>query len=125
MEQAATDYYPFGMYMPDRYIEDNTVQCIPVSRTRLINQITYVGDLLTPLGGSLTNLKPGGPIPGSSAPSISVLTTGGEEAYITAGQDLALYLDLPQLQSTETGLASVQTWFLMAAVLLLCLSVSR
>ncbi len=100
---AAYDHYPFGMYMPDRYIEDNTVQCIPVTRTRMINQIAYVGDLLTPLGGSITNLRPGTPTPGSSPVTVGTLSVG-EEAYISGGQDLEVYLDLPQLQGSETGL---------------------
>ncbi len=30
---ATYDYYPFGMLMPNRYAEDNTVQCTPVTKT--------------------------------------------------------------------------------------------
>jgi RHS repeat-associated protein len=36
---AAYDYYPFGMQMPSRVVEDATVQCIPVSRTRRVDKI--------------------------------------------------------------------------------------
>ncbi len=35
---AAYDYYPFGMLMTDRYFEDNTIQCIPVSKTRYVKK---------------------------------------------------------------------------------------
>ncbi len=97
---AAYDHYPFGMYMPDRFIEDNTVQCIPVTRTRMINQITYVGDLLTQSssGPFPAFLQPGGPQPGSSPVTIGTLSQG-EQATIGSGQDLEVYLNLPQLQS--------------------------
>jgi RHS repeat-associated protein len=30
--QAVYDYYPFGMLMPNRYAEDHTVQCLPISK---------------------------------------------------------------------------------------------
>jgi RHS repeat-associated protein len=35
---AAYDYYPFGMQMPSRVVEDATVQCLPVSRVRKVDQ---------------------------------------------------------------------------------------
>lgn len=35
---AAYDYYPFGMLMTDRYFEDNTIQCIPSTKTRFIKR---------------------------------------------------------------------------------------
>jgi hypothetical protein len=45
---TATDYNPFGMLMPGRIVEDNSVQCIPVSKTRLVNQIDYLDDMVNP-----------------------------------------------------------------------------
>ncbi len=31
--QSAYDYYPFGMLMPQRFVQDATIQCIPVTKT--------------------------------------------------------------------------------------------
>lgn len=33
MRHIAYDYYPFGMLMPNRYTEDNTIQCTPITKT--------------------------------------------------------------------------------------------
>nr|MBP6316047.1 hypothetical protein [Chitinophagaceae bacterium] len=42
---ASYDYYPFGMLMPNRYYEDNTIQCTPVTKTTYspywINVLSY------------------------------------------------------------------------------------
>ena len=35
--RAAYDYYPFGMQMPMRSVEDGSIHCVPVSRTRYEN----------------------------------------------------------------------------------------
>jgi RHS repeat-associated protein len=40
---AAYDYYPFGMLMPERMVEDTSVQCIPLSRTRMVKVVSTNG----------------------------------------------------------------------------------
>ncbi|RYD52414.1 MAG: hypothetical protein EOP52_09665 [Sphingobacteriales bacterium] len=37
--KAAYDYYPFGMVMPSRMLEDQSINCIPVSRTRYVREV--------------------------------------------------------------------------------------
>ncbi|RYD53623.1 MAG: hypothetical protein EOP52_05675 [Sphingobacteriales bacterium] len=37
--KAAYDYYPFGMVMPSRMVEDVSINCIPVSRTRYVREV--------------------------------------------------------------------------------------
>ena len=37
---AAYDHYPFGMLMPERYIEDNTVQCTPITKPYYVKKQT-------------------------------------------------------------------------------------
>ncbi|RYD50526.1 MAG: hypothetical protein EOP52_13960 [Sphingobacteriales bacterium] len=37
--KAAYDYYPFGMVMPSRMLEDHSINCIPVSRTRYVREV--------------------------------------------------------------------------------------
>jgi hypothetical protein len=43
---AAYDYYPFGMQMPGRIVEDATVQCVPVSKYRKVDQIVSSQNVL-------------------------------------------------------------------------------
>ncbi|HMT34992.1 MAG TPA: hypothetical protein PKC41_03985 [Chitinophagaceae bacterium] len=42
---AAYDYYPFGMLMPGRYAEDESVQCTHITKTRYESQMLQVVDL--------------------------------------------------------------------------------
>lgn len=51
---ATYDYYPFGMLMPERYVEDNTPQCVPVTYTKMVKTKTLITEL--PLSSADMNL---------------------------------------------------------------------
>jgi RHS repeat-associated protein len=66
---AAYDYYPFGMLMPERMVEDTSVQCIPISRTRMVKVVSTNGpstnsndflSLLVAPPGTELHYEPGG-----------------------------------------------------------------
>jgi len=119
---AAYDYYPFGMIMPDRSVEDNSVQCIPVTRSRLVNQVN-TGDVLLPvlddhleppviividpgkliagdqvfnaIQASVVQLEEGG----SGSPGEVISAQNGDET------EVAGYISLPAISSGQTGLS--------------------
>ncbi len=55
---AAYDYYPFGMLMPERYVQDETQQCTPVTRSMMVKKRVAIWDL--PISNSGAELFDGG-----------------------------------------------------------------
>ena len=101
---AAYDYYPFGMLMPERSVEDQSIQCIPVSRTRWVSQIINTTDMMEQAGSGGTALTP------SEAPAGSVVTPdeSGTGEVITSSDpnamEWAAYIDLPAAIEGQIGL---------------------
>jgi len=125
-ESRQTDYYPFGMIMPDRSVEDNTVQCIPVTRSRLVNQVN-TGDVLLPALDDhleppvIVVIDPGKLIAGDqifNAIQASVVQLeeggGGSPGEVISAQngdetEVAGYISLPAITSGQTGLSVAVT----------------
>ncbi len=101
---AAYDYYPFGMLMPERSVEDQTIQCIPVSRTRWVSQIINTTDMMEQAGSGGTALSP------TIDPAGSVVTpdeSGTGEVISSSdpnAMEWAAYIDLPAAISGQIGL---------------------
>jgi RHS repeat-associated protein len=105
---TATDYNPFGMLMPGRMVEDNSVQCIPVSKTRLVNQIEYLDDMVNPDAPGTT-----GPVVSFQSPgnaTITYPTNIDNDIYVLAepnpvdGTNMDVFADLLVLPSGAVGL---------------------
>jgi hypothetical protein len=84
--KTAYDYYPFGMYMPGRYVEDTASHCTTVSATTLIPSTTSTWVPWTVSLGGVIELG-GGSIADAGNDGV-VLTTG---AY---GDGLTLHLSV-------------------------------
>jgi len=119
---AAYDYYPFGMLMPGRSVEDNSVQCIPITRSRLVNQVN-TGNVLLPAVDDhleppvIIEIDPSVLIAGDqvfNAKSASVIQLGdgggGLPIEVISAQyggetEVAGYITLPAITSGQTGLS--------------------
>ena len=80
---AAYDYYPYGMLMPERYVEDASEQCVPVTKTlwtthtlpawtSATNPGTVIG-----IRGTTVILTPDGTIIGQAATGESTIQMSG------------------------------------------------
>lgn len=49
---ASYDYYPFGMLMPQRYVQDDSLQCTPVTRSIMTKTFIPIWDLSMSTGGA-------------------------------------------------------------------------
>jgi len=107
--KVAYDYYPFGMLMPQRYIEDHTEQCMPITQTiyythwksihqALLEQPAELSDFgLFPIDGNIeVNLDPSAhtlqaisPATGNIASIYHIVTTG-----VQANKELNLSLNV-------------------------------
>ncbi|MEO6833363.1 MAG: hypothetical protein ABI378_12515 [Chitinophagaceae bacterium] len=98
---AAYDYYPFGMIMPGRSVEDGSVNCIPVSRTRFVNQVIYLNDLIAhPNSEEAAVLQIG-------SKDITVTAKDANQGEIISSYSfqpiLNAYLNLAALSTSESG----------------------
>ncbi len=96
---AAYDYYPFGMLMPERYVEDNTVQCVPMTHTRYITVPVVLDHVevitptttspirIIPKTGTLAEYQPqqAGVSPRSGGVLLTPRPSGGVRAAIAFG----------------------------------------
>jgi hypothetical protein len=96
------------MLMPGRIVEDNSVQCIPVSKTRLVNQIEYLDDMVNPDASGTT-----GPVVSFQSPgnaTITYPTNIDNDIYVLAepnpldGTNMDVFADLLVLPSGAVGL---------------------
>jgi RHS repeat-associated protein len=94
--------------MPGRMVEDNSVQCIPVSKTRLVNQIDYLDDMVNPDAPGTT-----GPVVSFQSPgnaTITYPTNIDNDIYVLAepnpldGTNMDVFADLLVLPSGAVGL---------------------
>ncbi len=108
--RAAYDYYPFGMQMPMRVVEDGSVHCVPISKTRYENVVVYNEPASTGIDGIFTKgvLAPQG---GNGTGGV-VLTKGADGDYVKIGVSggkrtttaLGTVMPLPTLSGGAVGL---------------------
>ena len=99
---AAYDYYPYGMLMPERYVEDASEQCVPVTKTLWTTHTV-------PAWTSATNP---GTVIGTPGTTVTTGANGTINGQANAGERPGLTLSIPgtlaageqiQLRSTVTG----------------------
>ena len=103
---TAHDYYPFGQYMPGRYISDTGCNCFTTTLIEMVPTVIYHNVLPYPLfeSGGITTVGSGGITPGSTPGSafISVVAPGDGISYsmtnLTANEDLLISLEIPSVE---------------------------
>ena len=105
---AAYDYYPFGMQMPGRVVEDGGVHCVPVSRTWFVNET--VPDGSSSSGGSSSLLKSVTPVGEGLTAHHEDQAEGLPESITISlpdsvkGRPIGMEMALPALGTNETGM---------------------